>query len=321
MASIKDRGTCYQITVSLGRNSDGTKRIACTSFYPTATTPAARKKEVEAYAYEFEARVKNGEYYSGEKMTLEEFVPIWFSQCAEKTVTLRVREEYLAKLNRYFMPEIGRMKLSEIRTIQIQKIFVNMEKLGLSIKTIRNAFTPINSVMTFAFKQGIIKENPCLRCTLPRINPDKIVDEDREEPLRFFTVEQTNCFLGFLDEGYDIFCPERRREKKDGKEEVLPPYTYHQDIAPQFIAYFYVAIFGGFRLGEMCALKWKDIDFENCTVSIQRAVTKTKAKGQYVKSPKTPSSIRRITLPMVCFERLRVCKEVQKERMEELGSL
>ncbi len=322
MAYIEQKGPGYRITVSLGRNADGTKRVERTIFYPKATTPKAIDKEVEAFAYDFEARVKRGEYYSGEKITFRELIPIWFSQCAEKTVTLRVREDYQAKLNRYFTPVLGTMKLCDIRTVHIQNILADLEERGLCLKTIRNYFTPINSIFKFAFNQGLIKENPCLRCTLPKINPDGIVEEDHSgDKLQFFDVKQASCFLGFLDDGYEVSYPERKRTDRAGKAYTVAPYSFHRDISPQYIAYFYLAIYGGFRLGEMCALKWRDVDWENNLISIQKAVTKTKSKGQFLKCPKTKSSYRRVTLPQICFEKLQACKTAQLARMEELCSL
>jgi aspartate kinase len=47
-----------------------------------------------------------------------------------------------------------------------------------------------------------------------------------------------------------------------------------------------MAIEGQFRRGEMCALTWRDIDFDSQVVSINKAITVTK-EGRIVKDPKT----------------------------------
>ena len=290
-------------------------------FYPTATTEKAREKEVQAFAIEFENRVKKGELFAGEKMTFAELVPLWYEQFAEKKVTLRVREDYISQLEKYYLPELGNMKMSDIRPYHIQKVLANMERKGLSFKTIRNCFTPINSVFTFAFKQGFIKENICFRCTLPKSNPDGIVDDDTEEELHFFDIEETVDFLTFLDSGYDITYPERIRTKRNGEKYTVAAYTIHRDVPPLFVAYFYLAIFSGCRLSELCALKWKNINWEDNTIDIKTAISKTKAKGQIVKGPKTKKGYRTISLPSVCFEKLQILKKAEEGRMNELGSL
>ena len=63
-------------------------------------------------------------------------------------------------------------------------------------------------------------------------------------------------------------------------------------------------LFTGLRIGEICALKWEDIDIENMTVSVnktmQRILVREEGKNVYTKVvitvPKTSSSIREIPL-------------------------
>ena len=63
-------------------------------------------------------------------------------------------------------------------------------------------------------------------------------------------------------------------------------------------------LFTGLRIGEICALKWEDIDIENMTVSVnktmQRILVREEGKDVYTKVvitvPKTSSSIREIPL-------------------------
>jgi integrase len=65
------------------------------------------------------------------------------------------------------------------------------------------------------------------------------------------------------------------------------------------------ALFTGVRIGELCGLRWEDVDFNSFTVSIKRTVERiadldpnTSAKTKVVLSePKTENSIRTIPLP------------------------
>jgi integrase len=59
--------------------------------------------------------------------------------------------------------------------------------------------------------------------------------------------------------------------------------------------YFRLLAFTGMRNGEALALKWSDVDIVNKTLNINKGVSR-KATGLYVHTPKTPSSIRRISL-------------------------
>lgn len=65
-----------------------------------------------------------------------------------------------------------------------------------------------------------------------------------------------------------------------------------------------LCFYTGIRLGELCALKWADIDFEAGTMSIARTVSRTKNFKQgenktvlLVGAPKSNKSVRKIPLP------------------------
>lgn len=65
-----------------------------------------------------------------------------------------------------------------------------------------------------------------------------------------------------------------------------------------------LCFYTGIRLGELCALKWSDIDFEAGTMSISRSVSRirnfetSETKTQlYVGTPKSNTSCRKIPLP------------------------
>lgn len=76
-------------------------------------------------------------------------------------------------------------------------------------------------------------------------------------------------------------------------------------------------LFTGVRIGELCGLRWEDIDFRNATVTVCRTVeriadldTKTKSKTKVIISePKTESSIRIIPLPTFLVEYLSIRKK------------
>ena len=57
---------------------------------------------------------------------------------------------------------------------------------------------------------------------------------------------------------------------------------------------------GGLRLGEVCALRVSDIDFQNATVSIERAVQRVRQDEKtqlIVQTPKSENSVRIVPLP------------------------
>lgn len=311
MAEIRKRGDTYQISVFLGRDESGKKLYQRTTYSPKATTPKAISKEVENYANEYEKRVKDGDIYSGEGITFRDFVEIWKANCLSN-LTERVKDEYQRQINVHFLPKFGHITLSKIRATHIDSVLNEMKSAGKAPKTIRYSFTAINSVMKYAFKKGYIKENPCVRCDdLPKV--------ERDNELHYFTVEQAKTFLHALTLEYEEKRAPVTRQLKDGRSYEIAGYTMSNTIPFQWRVYFNLAIYGGFRRGELLALTWEDIDELNHTVSISKAISRSFTQ-ELTKAPKTQASVREIVLPAESFALLSVWKNQQRVLADSLGT-
>lgn len=71
-----------------------------------------------------------------------------------------------------------------------------------------------------------------------------------------------------------------------------------------------LALYTGLRLGEICALKWTDIDWERGTVTVRRTVQRLKQAGKgrrtrlMIGTPKSPASCRTVPAPEFLLEQL-----------------
>ena len=159
MANITKRGDSYRITVSNGFDHNNKRIMVTMTYKPKSKSENAIKKEVEAEARRFEDRVKSGEYYSGENITFMDFADTWFEKWAKKKVTVSTQESYLSLIQLWAFPVIGKKKLSRITAFDIQQIVENMEAEGRTAATIRRAIAATNSVMKYAYRMNMIKEN------------------------------------------------------------------------------------------------------------------------------------------------------------------
>lgn len=69
-----------------------------------------------------------------------------------------------------------------------------------------------------------------------------------------------------------------------------------------------LCLFTGLRVGELCGLKWSDIDFQNGTVSVCRTVQRINKHGKSavaIGSPKSKTSIRTVPIPDFILKILR----------------
>ena len=76
-----------------------------------------------------------------------------------------------------------------------------------------------------------------------------------------------------------------------------------------------LALYTGMRIGELCALQWKDIDIENRTISVTKTIQRIQVKGKKNKTeliitePKSRSSVRVIPIPECLIEMLKRFKD------------
>lgn len=100
--------------------------------------------------------------------------------------------------------------------------------------------------------------------------------------------------------------PLRQREVRSPSTSELALLVSHCD-DPDFVAFLHVAATTGARRGELCALRWRDIDFEKSTVRIESSITMHNGV-KLVKDTKTHRS-RSIPLDpeaLACLRALRV---------------
>ena len=314
MASIKNRNGSYLITVSLGRDVNGKQILETTTFKPSATTPKAIEKEVDAYAREFEERVKNGKFLKGEKITFCDFLPRWREDYAQDNLSLSVTENYEQLLRDYIIPSIGNMKLAKINALHINSIYSGMKAKGKAQGTIGKVHSLLSGIFSRAYKWGIIDENVCKRVDAPSTTP--------QGDIQCFTLEQANTFLNVaLKKGYETTYTAHTRIDDTGKAYNVSEYKETRHTPLKYQVFYYIALFGGFRRGEIIALTWNDIDYENNTISINKATSKTKSKGQIQKDPKTKAGNREIILPQVCFDMLKSLYLQQKEHALQMANL
>ena len=326
MASITERRgkdgkiTSFLITVSLGYDEEGNKIRERKKYIPEAKTPAKARKEVERFALEFEKNVIDGTAFtSGDKITFEEFVKIWEENSLSQkvlsgTLTERVKEEYIRTLNYHVIPHIGRMKLSKIKAQHIDRIVTRLMKDGKRPATVHNVFGSIRMCFNYAVRKDLVRENPCVRCEpLPKIK--------RDSDLHTFTEDQVKRFLSdALTMNYEVRITGHKRTLSNfDKEYKVKDYVEHRTVPLQFRLFFTLAVYGGFRRGELIGLNWEDVDFEDRTVTINKSVSLSD-NGQYIKDPKTTSGNRTVKLPEVCFDLLDQWKREQKKICLSLGT-
>ena len=298
MASIKQRGDSYLVTVSLGRDVNGKKIFETATFKPDAgLTPKRKQKAVEAFAASFEEQCKNGLTLDGRKITLKEFIDRWATERAVQELQASTMEKYQAVIDDFILPHLGHLKLTEIKPHTINSFFVQLTKDGArrdgkpggyARGTINKISNVLSSILRTAVEWEVVGRNPC--------DNVRVQAEATADKIKFFTPEQTAIFLDYISKPYTIRTKGHTRTDDTGKQYTVGDYESTKELPLQIKVLFTLAIYTGLRKGELLALTWDDVDFENNAVAVTKAAAVVGGK-QIVKVPKTRNSYHIVSIP------------------------
>lgn len=277
MATIKEkrkngRIVSYSFTACLGRDENGKQiRRYFTWTPPKGIGQTKALKEAERQAALWEQSIKEEKENAipsaeRQKDDFVEFVSqIWFplqvSGNNRKAKTVQFYEGTTKAIKEYFKG----CCLQEITPLEIEKYLSYLRtdyksRYGkpLTPKTVHHHYGTLNLIFGYAEQQEIIVKNPMAKVKAPK---------KEQKPIDALTQEQTREFLNSLDT-----CP------------------------LDFRCMLYLLITTGIRRGECIGLKWKDIDWKNAVLSVERNVSYTPKSGLLVDTPKTVNSVRAIPL-------------------------
>jgi integrase len=233
------------------------------------------KTECSAWIREMQAQVERGMTYRKSSITLGTFVQQWLS-VHKTTLAPKTAMQYEQLVQDYILPQIGKIKLRELKLDSIEAHYTVLQEDGLSPRSVRFVHSILHKCLNDAIRRGYVGYNAAHGATLPRIEPNEMSILDEEEVLRFLITIQGSS---------------------------------HE-------ALYILAIKTGMRRGELLALKWSDLNWKMGTVSIQRQVQRITGQGMVFRPPKTRASRRTIQLGEQTLQTLRDqferCKTLQK---------
>ena len=185
-------------------------------------------------------RIENQNFEYVDKNNLAELMNEWLLVFKKNQVSPRTFEGVYSKYKLHIEPKIGNMKIDEITPIVIQKILNQMIDDGFSLDVVRKTKVVFNQFFDYAVEHGFVANNPT-HLTKVKSNERKIYDSENR---------------------YKALPPEIR-------DKFLTCLNEHTFLKPLCLC----MMLAGLRTGETLALRWKDIDFQNKTINVERAIT------------------------------------------------
>jgi integrase len=244
------------------------------------------KRQAQAKLTELLGESARGTLVDASKETLSTFLERWDRDWAVSNVSPKTMERYRQLIANQIGKHLGSMPVQKIRPVHLNELYATLLRTGsieggmLAAQTVGHCHRLLRRALGHAAQWGIIASNPAALVHPPRVTSTEIeiINED-----------EVRIVLDAL----------RTRN-------------------PALYAIAALALGSGMRRGELCAVRWQDVDLDNGKVKIERSLEQTGAgsSGLRFKEPKTKRSRRTITIPGTVVADLRAhWKAVQEQRL------
>lgn len=170
----------------------------------------------------------------------------------------------------HLIPEFGKSKLKSIRPRDVTRYQDDIIE-DYKPSHIKKIHSVLSAAFNFAIRQEYTKENPA------QIAGNVDLEEDRK--MDYWTLEEFKEFIGHVDD-------------------------------PLYRALFMTLYYSGLRKGELLALTWGDVDFDNDIINVDKT-----EYNRVVTTPKTPASRRKLYMPKHVMRLLSRLKADNKPKM------
>lgn len=222
-------------------------------------------------------------FKSENKILYEEWIWEWLSN-KKYFIKESTYANYSNIIFNHIVPNLGKYYLDELNNKIIQTFLLDKYQNGklnnsggLSNKTIKDIIAVVKNSLKTAIKEGLI----------PNLNLDFLYPKANAKN-KIYTLSQRD-------------------------QDKLTNYILNNQSSRTLGIL--LTLYSGIRIGELCALQWKDIDFKNNIINITKTLqrvyfkdTETSSSKIIITSPKTDNAVRQIPLNKLFAKQLKVYK-------------
>lgn len=164
--------------------------------------------------------------------TVRDWLTYWLDDLQKPHIKPSTYASYRDKLERHVLPALGEKRLEKLNENDIQKWIDGLTVKGLAGSSVRTVYRIFNAALQKAVMGHCLLVNPCNDVKLPG---------EKQQEIHALTIAQQK---------------ELERQALQGKrgEAII------------------IALYTGMRIGEISALKWKDVDFENNLIYVRQTL-------------------------------------------------
>lgn len=219
------------------------------------------KRQAQIYATLKENELLNGINPMSNKTPLKTFIGDWYKDHVSKTIAINTKNNYNSMIETHIIPYMGEMQLGKIKVTDIQKFYYYLIDKDLKPSTAKKVIQVLNKCFKYAKKLNLISMIP---------TDIEYFTQERKQTLKVWNEDELTYFLNEIKNDY-LYIP------------IL------------------ITVLTGIRIGELCGLRWENVDLENNLIFIKEQVIQDKTDNRLIHTDilKTSKSNRKITLPSI----------------------
>lgn len=200
-----------------------------------------------------------------DSIKLDKWYEKWMNVYKYDSIRDNTKRAYNQVYQKHISPTLGNYNIQDITQLQVRELLKKKKKEGLGYETRNKIKILLVDIFNKAMIDQFVNRNPAKGITVKRDEERDVQVLSLEDQIAFF-----DCCKGTF---YDNF--------------------------------FNVALQTGMRIGELAALRWKDVDWKNNVIHVTRALVYQKyeeddKKTFHFEDPKTNTSTRDIPINKQC---------------------
>jgi integrase len=283
----------WEARVMIGYNKNGKPKFK--------TFQAKQRGIVQKKLADYIANKKSSEPEVASRNTTAQWLKNWLVEYVAINVKTLTRSSYEGIVNNHIIPNIGSIKLNELKKVDIENMYSKLlsdgkgaGKGGLSVKPVKNVALCLHKALGEAFKHEYIIKNPASIANVPTMRSTNGIKKEIE----ILTKQEQKDLIAVCDNS-----------------------AYGMGI--------FTTMNTGVRIGELLAIMWSDIDFDKKTLTITKQLNRARDYSTNAKArtrlgiqddTKTKSSVRTISLNEILIKRLLEYKEQQDAQRKKWGT-
>jgi len=268
----------WRLRVYAGRRANGTPIQITKTIHANETRSGAGKRRAERELAAMVADVSKGNVTTGTE-TFGELLDLWLAHIEPDRSPTTMRK-YRDIADRVVRPELGKIKLKVLSARQLDALYAKLTKKGNKASTVRRVHALIAAALHQAERWDMIDNNVTRRASPPPVH---------QEQIRAPSPKEVRAIIAAADK-----------------------------LEPALATLLMLGALTGARRGELCALRWLDINKQRRTLTIARSVYETEGGGWAEKGTKS-HQIRTIGLDVLALAVLRKHRQSVEALASELN--